>query len=218
MTFQRGDTCMPTDVDPVPFQRFNVALPPLLHDQFSLEMRDRQRDRNLFLAEHLVKEAIVALHGRRHPVPAYAKQKETDSARGVQPLYQLRRLLDRTRVPIRPSLRFLQSDGIPEPDRRRAELELILCRREGACDAVWRDVGDVPPCEEIDERTFADAGFPEEDDVEVLRGGATWSEGVVDDEVADDALTLVATPRGRRMCVVRKGGDAGVCGECHVEI
>ena len=71
----------------------------------------------------------------------------------------------------------------------------------------------MPPCEKIDERTFADTGFPKEDDVEVLSGDAAWGEGVVDDEIADEPLALVATSRNRGVRVVGEGGDTGVCGE-----
>ena len=127
MTFQRGDTRVAINIDPIVFERFGVALPPVLHDPFPLEVRDCQCDRNLFPAEHLVKEAIVALHCRRNPAPAYAKKKETDPARGVQPLNQFHSFLDGAQVLVRFSLRFFQPDGIPESDRRSAELELVFC-------------------------------------------------------------------------------------------
>lgn len=218
MIFQRGDARMTTHVNPTPFERFVVALPPVLHDKFPLEVCDRQCDRNLFFAEHLIKEAIVALHRRRYPAPADAKQKETDPARCVQPPDQLSRFLDRAHVPVRPSLRFLQPDSVPEPDCRCTELELVLCRRESACDAIGRDFSDVPSREEVDERAFTDAGFPKENDVDVLSGSTARGERVVDDEIADESLAFVAAPRDWGVRVVREGGDAGVSSERHVEV
>ena len=218
MPFERGDTRMPSNPNPIILERLGVAVPPRLHDRLTLEMRHRQRDRHLLPPEHFVKQPIVALHRRRHSVAAHAKQKEADPTRGAQSPDQLGRLLHRAHVLARPRLGLFQPDGVPEPDRRRAELELVLGRGERACDAVGRHLSDVPPREEVDERAFADAGFSEEDDVQVLGGDAPRGERVVDDEVTHETLAVVTTPWDRGVCVVGEGGDGRVCAERHAEV
>ena len=54
--------------------------------------------------------------------------------------------------------------------------------------------------------------------MQVLCGDAAWGEGVVDNEVADETLTVVATPRNRGVRIVGEGGDAGVCGKRHAHV